>query len=321
MAASLLDLRITRIIKETDSVIRLELEQVNKESLPVYQAGAHIAVKLPSGLVRQYSLSRLPTTGKTYEIAVLREPNSRGGSAEIHQLKEGAVVQAWYPQNQFSLTNPRAKTLLMAAGIGITPLIPMAQMLHKTGADFALHYSAKNPQQAAYYTTLKEMPFASRVQFHFSETEHRADIKAVLKQHSDKRDIYVCGPNAYIDQVLDVAQSLGWPDTRLHREYFSGQLAPNMGESGEGSFQVKVASSGEVFDVEVGVSITETLEANGIDIPVSCEEGWCGTCMTRLLEGVPDHRDTFLSNDERASGDVMMPCCSRALSKYLVLDL
>ena len=145
MANRLLELKVARIFHETESVVRLELESVNAESLPVYQAGAHIAVKLPSGIVRQYSLCSLPTSGKRYEIAVLREPDSRGGSAEIHQLKEGDVVHANYPQNQFPLTNPRAKTLLMAAGIGVTPLIPMAQTLHKTGTNFTLHYSTKSP--------------------------------------------------------------------------------------------------------------------------------------------------------------------------------
>lgn len=321
MKAIMLDLVVKRIIKETDDVIRLQLESATGEPLPTYQAGAHITLQLPSGLSRQYSLCQLPTTGKYYEIAVLRDPQSRGGSAEIHRLKEGDTLQCKLPQNHFLLINPRSPILLIAGGIGVTPLIPMAQMLHKTGANFCLHYSAKSPEKAAFYDFLKGAPFAAKVQFHFTEAEQRADIKALLEHHTDKRDIYLCGPNEFIDDVLTVARQLGWPDSKLHREFFSGPRAPELDDAPRDAFQVKIASTGEVVDVEAGVSITEALEANGVDIPVSCEEGWCGTCMTTVLEGVPDHRDTFLSEDERAAGELIMPCCSRARSESLLLDL
>ncbi|MBM6551330.1 oxidoreductase [Marinomonas ostreistagni] len=317
----MLDLVVQRILKETEDVVRIELAREDGEPLPVYQAGAHITLQLPSGLLRQYSLCRLPTSGKSFEIAVLREPQSRGGSAELHRLKEGDVLQCKFPQNHFLLTNPRSPALLMAAGIGVTPLIPMAQTLHKTGTNFCLHYSVKSSAKAPFYQMLKDSPFADKVQFHFTDTERRADIRALLEQHKDKRDIYVCGPQAFIDTVLEQAASLGWPETKLHREYFSGSRSPEMDNAPLDAFQVKVASTGEMIDVDQGVTITEALEANGIDVPVSCEEGWCGTCMTGLIEGVADHRDTFLSNDERASGQLIMPCCSRARSECLVLDL
>lgn len=322
MKAITLDLIVNRIIKETDDVIRLELIREDGGGLPIYQAGAHIELLLPSGLLRQYSLCRLPTTGKEFEIAVLREPNSRGGSAEIHRLKVGEKLQSKYPQNHFLLKNPRSPALLMAAGIGITPLIPMAQMLAKTGADFSLHYSAKSIQKAPFYNVLNRSAFANKVQFHFSETlGKRADIKRVLELLPDKRDIYVCGPADYINEVLETARNLGWPEVKLHREFFQGVRSPEVDSAPREAFQVKVVSTGEVFDVEPGLSITQTLEMNGIDIPISCEEGWCGTCMTKVLEGVPDHRDTFLSNEERAANNIMMPCCSRSRSDCLVLDI
>ncbi|SBS24571.1 Phenoxybenzoate dioxygenase subunit beta [Marinomonas aquimarina] len=240
----------------------------------------------------------------------------------MHGLKVGDRLQSKLPQNHFLLKNPRASALLMAAGIGVTPLIPMAQMLAKSGADFELHYSAKNPSQAPFYNTLKQAPFADKVTFHFSQEQGtRADIKAILESLPDKRELYVCGPSDYINHVLDTARSLGWPEVKLHREFFAAPRSPEMDSAPREAFQVKLASTGEVFDVPAGLSITEALEMNGIDIPISCEEGWCGTCLTRLLEGVPDHRDTFLSNDERAANNLIMPCCSRARSECLVLDI
>ncbi|CUB03115.1 Ferredoxin-NADP reductase [Marinomonas fungiae] len=318
----MLDLIVNRITKETDNVVRLELVKADGGALPIYQAGAHIELQLPSGKLRQYSLCRLPTSGKEFEIAVLREPSSRGGSDELHRLKVGDTLQSKLPQNHFLLSNPQASALLMAAGIGITPLIPMAQMLAKSGADFKLHYSAKSSKQAAFYDTLKAAPFADKVAFHFTQEQgQRADIRALLAALPDKRDIYVCGPNDYIHEVLDTARELGWPEARLHREFFKVQRSPEIDSAPREAFQVKLASTGEVFDVEKGLSITQTLELNGIEIPISCEEGWCGTCMTRVLEGIPDHRDTFLSDDERRANNLIMPCCSRSRSDCLVLDI
>lgn len=318
----MLDLVVKHIIQETDNVIRLELVKADGGALPIYQAGAHIELQLPSGKLRQYSLCRLPTSGKEYEIAVLRADQSRGGSDEIHRLKVGDKLQSKLPQNHFLLKNPRASALLLAAGIGVTPLIPMAQMLAKSGADFLLHYSAKSPQQAPFYNMLQNASYAERVQFHFTQEQgKRADIRALLKSLPDKRDIYVCGPNDYIHEVIDCALELGWPEVKLHREFFNSVRSPEMDNAPREAFQVKIASTGEVFDIEAGLSITQALEMNGIDIPISCEEGWCGTCMTRVLEGVPDHRDTFLSNDERKANNLIMPCCSRSRSDCLVLDI
>ncbi|MCO4784669.1 MAG: oxidoreductase [Marinomonas atlantica] len=318
----MLDLIVSHILKEAEDVIRLTLVEQDGGTLPSYKAGAHIELQLPSGLLRQYSLCRLPTTGKEFEVAVLRDPNSRGGSAEIHRLKKGDKLKAKPPENHFPLSNSRLPALLMAAGIGVTPLIPMAQKLSQSGAEFLFHYSAKNAHQAAFYSTLKNASFSDKVEFHFTKKQgERVDIQALLASLPDKRNIYVCGPNDFIHTVLDTARSLGWPEEKLHYEFFKGVTSPEVDIAPRETFQIKVASSGEVFDVEEGLSITQTLEINGIDIPISCEEGWCGTCMTRVVEGIPDHRDTFLSNDERASSDLIMPCCSRSRSDCLVLDI
>ncbi|RDL42678.1 oxidoreductase [Marinomonas piezotolerans] len=316
----MMDLVIKDIISETSNIKRFILAHKSGLALPTYQPGAHIVVKLPSGLERQYSLCRLPTSGKEYEIAVLEEPNSRGGSKELHKLTVGTALQAKTPQNHFLLANPKASALLFAAGIGITPIIPMAQMLKKSGTDFQLHYSAKRAQQTAFFEALHSSTYCDKVTFYFSESE-RINFNRVLSGANRTWDIYVCGPANYIEAALSEARKLGWPEHKLHREFFAGPQSEILNEASRNAFQVKIASTGEVFDVEPGMTITETLEMNGIYIPTSCEEGWCGTCMTPLLEGVADHRDTFLSDSERYEGKIIMPCCSRARSDALVLDL
>ena len=316
----MMDLVVKDIISETSSVKRFVLAHKAGLSLPSYQPGAHIVVKLPSGIERQYSLCRLPTTGKEYEIAVLKEPASRGGSNELHGLSVGTTIQAKTPQNHFLLSNPRTPAMLMAAGIGITPLIPMAQMLKKAGTDFQLHYSAKSARQAAFYNELESSAFRDKVTFHFSESV-RIDIHRVLNALDKAWDIYVCGPAGYIEAVLSEARTLGWSEQKLHREFFAGPQSQLLDDVSREAFQVKIASTGEVLDVEASMTITEALEMNGVYVPTSCEEGWCGTCMTPLLEGMADHRDTFLSDNERIEGKIIMPCCSRARSDVLVLDL
>lgn len=318
---AVLDLKISRIVKETSRVIRIELVSVDGSTLPLYQAGAHVELKLPNGLMRQYSLCRLPTTGMSYEIAVLKDLNSRGGSLLLHQMKVGDRLQASYPQNHFLLKNPRKTAILLGAGIGITPLIPMAQMLAKTGVDFALHYSAKSPASAAFYDQLNKSEFADKVHWHFSDANSRLDIALLLKSLVSHPDLYVCGPRQYIEEIMNCAKVFGWPEERLHKEFFTGAKSPLIDQTPREMFQVKLASSGQMIDVPPGVSITEALEMNGIDIPISCEEGWCGTCMTRVIDGVPDHRDTFLSPQEHAQNSLIMPCCSRSRSDVLVLDI
>ena len=318
---AVLDLDISRIVKETSSIVRIELVSHDGSALPLYQAGAHIELKLPNGLLRQYSLCRLPTTGMSYEIAVLKDPHSRGGSELLHKMQVGDRLQASYPQNHFLLKNPRKTAILLGAGIGITPLIPMAQMLSKTGVDFALHYSAKSPASAAFYDQLKTSVFADKVHWHFSNSNSRLDIESLLRGFTSHPDLYICGPSQYIEEVMNCAKVMGWPEEKLHREFFTGTKSPLMDQVPREMFQVKIASSGQMIDVPPGVSITEALEMNGIDIPISCEEGWCGTCMTRVIDGVPDHRDTFLSPQEHAQNSLIMPCCSRSRSDCLVLDL
>ena len=248
-------------VDEAAAVVRLVLGKANEAELPPFEAGAHIDIKLPSGLLRQYSLCRLQSDPRYYEIAVLKDPQSRGGSEEVHSLNIGDVVQISEPKNHFPLRNKEAKSLLIAGGIGVTPLLPMAQTLQCAGTPFEFHYCGKSPRTAAFSETLKHASFADKMHFHYSQdpSSGRMDVVNVLSRHSNDSELYICGPADFINYVLLQAKMLGWPEDRLHREFFA---APALDEkvSENSAFKVKIHSSGEVFDVEADQSIFEVLD-------------------------------------------------------------
>jgi vanillate O-demethylase ferredoxin subunit len=209
--------------------------------------------------------------------------------------------------------------LLFAGGIGITPILAMAEHLAQTGAAFELHYCARSLERAAFVERLRQAPYADRVFLHFDEAPETAlDTARVLAAPSEDVHLYVCGPGGFMQHVLDTARAQGWQDACLHREYFAA--APTDTRA-DGSFSVKLASSGQVFEVPKDRSVVQVLESHGIEIPISCEQGVCGTCLTRVLEGVPEHRDMFLTEAEQACNDQFTPCCSRSKTPVLVLDL
>lgn len=313
---------VKNVVIEAKAVVRLVLGRADNVNLPPFEAGAHIHIKLPNGLLRQYSLCRLQCDPRYYEIAVLKDPQSRGGSAEVHNLKIGDKVEVSEPKNHFSLLKPKKNTLLIAGGIGVTPLITMAQTLHSLGTPFAFHYCAKSSETAAFVEALKLGPFSDKIVFHFSQElqSGRMDVEQVLGEHIRGTDLYICGPAEFITYVLTQARLLGWSEERLHREYFAAPVvAENVLE--DMSFTVKIASSAKQFTVGEGQSISQVLEVNGIFIPVACESGVCGTCQTGVVEGNPEHRDVFLTDKEKAQGKLIMPCCSRAKTGSITLDL
>ena len=313
---------VRNVVTEAQDVVRLVLGSADGSALPTFEAGAHIDVHLPSGLIRQYSLCRLQVDAQYYEIAVLKDPQSRGGSAEIHQLKIGDAVSISAPKNHFSLVDNKRKSLLVAGGIGVTPMLPMAQQLQKMGRPFEFHYCAKSPVTAAFSSALNDASFSTNMHFHYSQVpgSGRMDVVNVLSRHTFDSELYICGPAAFINDVLQQAKMLGWPEDRLHREFFS---APALDEAitENSAFQVKVRSSGALYDVAADESVFEVLDRNGVFVAVSCESGVCGTCQTGLIEGIPDHRDVFLTDKEKAQGKWFMPCCSRSKSPILELDL
>lgn len=315
-----LTVKVLRRTQEAEGIVAFELARPDGAALPAFSAGSHIDVQLPGGVTRQYSLCNDAAEQHRYRIAVLRDPASRGGSNAMHDtVKEGDTLTISEPRNHFPLVHA-GKTLLFAGGIGVTPLLCMAQRLAAIGADFEMHYSTRSPERTAFRQEIAGSPFAARVQFHHDDGEaaQKLDLARVLGQPAPGTHLYVCGPTGYIDFVVNTAKGLGWPAEQIHLEYFG---AAAQDTSGDRAFQVKVASSGATYDIPAGETVVQALGKHGIEIMVSCEQGVCGTCITRVLEGECDHRDMYFTDEEKAKNDQFTPCCSRAKSATLVLDL
>lgn len=322
MNATPFTVRVARKQAETDDICSFELVDPAGGALPAFTAGAHIDVHLPDGAIRQYSLCNDPSERHRYCIAVLREPASRGGSRAMHEaVAQDGLLRIGAPRNLFALDESAERHLLLAGGIGITPLLCMTQRLAAIGADFALHYCARSAARMAFRGQLAEAPYAGRVHLHVDDgpPDQRLDLDALLRDGDPATHLYVCGPKGFMDAVLGAARARGWAEGRLHYEFFAADQPGAI--DGDAAFSVKVASSGQLVEVPVGCSVAQALHEAGVDVPVACEQGICGTCLTRVLEGVPDHRDLFLSPDEQARGDQFTPCCSRAKTSVLVLDL
>ena len=306
---------------EAEGICSFELVHPEGQALPAFSAGAHVDVHVAPGLVRQYSLCNDPATRDHYRIAVLREPQSRGGSAGMHeQVREGQLLTISAPRNHFELAPGAARSLLLAGGIGITPIWAMAQALHSRGEDFALHYCGRAAARMAFVPALHEAAFAGQVQLHADDgpQAQRLDAPALLAAPQAGTHLYVCGPAGFMNHVLDTARLHGWPEAQLHREFFAGTATA---QESDGAFSVRLASTGQSYAIAKDKSVLEVLTAAGVDVPYSCESGICGSCLTRVLEGVPEHRDSFLTDSERAANDQFTPCCSRARTPLLVLDL
>lgn len=308
---------------EATGVVVLELVHPAGESLPSFTAGSHIDIDLQPGLVRQYSLCNDPAEDHRYVIAVLREPASRGGSSFIHdRLNVGDPVRVSSPRNHFALHADGTRHLLFGGGIGITPLLSMSEWLARTGADFELHYCVRSLDRAAFRDRLQDPQAGWRVQLHLDDgaPAQKLDLAQSLGAYTQGAHVYVCGPAGFMGWVLQSARDQGWPEHALHREYF----APPADAGSEvplTSFAVRIASSGLVLEVPPERSVMQVLADAGIELPSSCEQGTCGSCLTRVLEGIPDHRDVYLTDQEREANDQFTPCVSRAKTALLVLDV
>lgn len=316
-----LNVKIASKRMEAEGIASFELVSLDGLPLPAFSPGSHIDVRLPDGLVRQYSLCNDPSERHRYLIAVLRDPSSRGGSAAMHdRVHAGEQIEISPPRNHFPLVEDAARSLLIAGGIGVTPLLCMGEKLAAVGAPFAMHYCTRSPERTAFRERLALAPFAERVVMHHDDgaEEQKLDIPALLGQAGPEDHLYVCGPRGFMDAVLGAARRLGWPGARLHCEFFAGEQALSGDEQ---AFEVRIASSGQVVQVLAAQTVAQALNAAGVDVETSCGEGVCGTCIVRVLEGVPDHRDLYFSPEEHAANDQFTPCCSRAKSKSLLLDL
>lgn len=242
-------------------------------------------------------------------------------SLELHdEIQEGDRLRISAPRNLFPLATSPRRSLLLAGGIGVTPLLSMVHQLARQNSDFELHYCRRSQARAAFHRQLREAPFGDRVSFHFDDgpASQRLDVPALLVAPAPDLDLYVCGPGGFLEYVLTTARERGWDEARLHYESFSAKVEP--GET-DAPFEVRLASSGQVYPVAPGQTVVTALAAQGVEIPVSCEQGICGSCLTRVLKGEPEHRDQYLTPAEQALNDQFTPCCSRSKSPLLVLDL
>jgi vanillate O-demethylase ferredoxin subunit len=313
------EVRIGRRRQEAVDIISLELVSLDGQPLPAFSAGSHIDLHV-GGFVRQYSLCNDPQESHRYQIAVLRDPQSRGGSVAVHDtLREGDIVRISAPSNLFPLV-PARRTLLFAGGIGITPILCMAERLQQAGAEFELHYCGRSQERLAFRERISTSAFADRTSLHLDDGPEgqKLDAERVLQAPEIGVHLYVCGPSGFIDHIVQTALRLGWADINIHVERFS---AVPVDTSGDQAFDVKIASTGAIVRVPADCPVTDALERAGIELPVSCGQGICGTCVVRVLAGEPDHRDAFFTDDEHAANDQFTPCCSRSKSPLLVLDL
>jgi ferredoxin-NADP reductase len=295
-----------------DGVVLLTLRDPDGGTVPSWDPGAHIDVEVGPGLRRQYSLCGDPADERGLQVAVLREPDGRGGSRAVHDdLAEGDVVTVGGPRNNFPLV-PATRYLFVAGGIGITPLLPMVNAVRARGAAWRLVYGGRTRTSMAF---LPELADLEAVAVRPQDETGLLDLDALLGSPEPGTAVYCCGPEPLLAAVED--RCAAWPPGSLHVERF--RPVEDTGPREE--FEVHLALSGTTLLVPAGRSVLETLEGAGVQILSSCREGTCGTCETTVLEGEPDHRDSLLTEEERAACDTMMVCVSRARSARLVLEL
>jgi ferredoxin-NADP reductase len=313
--------RLTLVVAETaevaDGVRTVVLRRPDGADLPPWTPGAHVDLELASGLVRQYSLSGSPTDRQHWRVAVLREPESRGGSTYVHdKLSVGDEVAVRGPRNHFALV-PSPRYVFVAGGIGITPLLPMVAEAQAAGADWCLEYGGRTRASMGFVDELVDA-YADRVRLHPQDETGLLPLAEILQPAEDTL-VYCCGPEPLLQAVE--ATCATWPPGSLHLERFSPK---DLGEREEAiAFQVELALTGGTLDVPADRSILSVLEEAGVPILSSCTEGTCGTCETGVLGGEVDHRDSLLTAEEQAANDVMFVCVSRARTgcPKLVLDL
>jgi len=313
---------VQRKAVEADGICSFELAGTDGAALPPFSAGSHIDVEVSAGTVRQYSLCNDPNDQHRYLIGVLREPKSRGGSVSmIDSVREGDTLRISTPRNHFPLVPGAKLVVLLAGGIGITPILSMAEWLSRSEIPFRLVYANRSRSRTAFIDRIANSRYGRSVLFHFDEEcEGRVlDLSKAIGEPVQDSHLYVCGPAGFIKAALEAAAGNGWHSASLHREYFQPP-AESAAESAE-AFRIRIASTGYDYAVPPHRSVVEVLAEHGVDIPVSCEQGVCGTCITRLLDGIPDHRDMFMTDDEHARNDQFTPCCSRSKTPLLVLDL
>jgi vanillate O-demethylase ferredoxin subunit len=312
---------VKQVRQEALDVRSFDLVAADAKPLPAFTPGSHIDVESAPGIVRQYSLCNGAADSGHYLIAVKREPESRGGSQAMHEsVREGDTLSISAPRNNFRLVVGAGHHLLLAGGIGVTPILSMARHLLDAGENFDLQFFSRSIQYTPFHEALSAPEFKGKVAFHYALDPDgvRAYLRKLLWTRPEGGHLYLCGPRPFMDLVENTAAPT-WAPEAVHLEYFTADPASLSGP--RDTFKVRLARSGGEYVIPAERSIVEALAEHGITIETSCEQGVCGTCLTGVLDGVPDHRDVFLTDPEKAAFDKMTPCVSRSKSDLLVLDL
>jgi len=319
-----LEVRLKSITALADDINAFEFVSPDGQPLPEFTGGSHIDISLPGGAIRQYSLCNPPGERDRYVIAVLRDPQGRGGSIAMHdELRAGQKLKISRPRNHFALSTAARRHVFIAGGIGITPMMAMLSEVQRRGEAFHLYYCARSAQRAAFLDELETLIASGHASVHFDNGDPRngLDLVETLEPYSPGTHLYYCGPGRLMDAIE--AASAHWPRASRHCERFSAGAAKEaraaIGSEAEVPFDVELRRSQKTLTVRPGESIVDVLRRNGVEVDTSCCEGYCGTCMTRYLAGEPLHRDTVLDDEDRQ--EFVMICCSRARSPTLVLDL
>lgn len=315
---SLLRAKVAGRERIATDIVAFTLEPATGVCFPAATAGAHLDVHIAPGLVRQYSLTGSMQDG-LYRIAVLLDPNSRGGSLALHErFPVGADMLIGRPRNNFPLHDERGTSLLFAGGVGLTPLLAMAWHLHRENTPFVLHVSVRSRDRLAFAEELASAPFADRVHVHVDEETggRSADFTHEIRSTGSDARVYLCGPRGFMDTVKSCALKEGLPESRIHVEHFGAEI-----DLHGDPFEVFAAQSKLSLRVGPDETILAALQRAGLSVTTSCENGVCGTCLTPVLEGVPDHRDMVQTDGEKADNNRIAVCCSRSRSRRLVLDL
>jgi vanillate O-demethylase ferredoxin subunit len=308
---------------EADDIVSFELIDPAGATLPPFEAGSHLLVECEPGVVRSYSLCNSPAERHRYVLAVLREPVSRGGSATVHgQWRVGQTVRVSRPRNHFPLAADRGRVLLLAGGIGITPLLAMGRRLSALGRPWTLYYCARTPERAAFLEELWSLPARVIPVFDGLAGGEPLDLTKVVAEAPAHAHLYCCGPASLIEAFERAAA--GRPQQQVHVEWFKPRGpaadAPALAQ-GEQPFDITLARGGITLHVPAGKSILDVLIEAGVQVQHSCCDGVCGTCETRVIDGVPEHRDAVLVGEAANNSDRMMVCVSRSAGPHLTLDL
>lgn len=309
-------LRVTRNDKIADGIHLFEFRDAAGQPLPIFSAGAHIAIQVPGGLLRKYSLCNDPAERDRYQVAVKREANGRGGSSNlIDKVKTGDTLMVTPPVNDFGLPQRAQDFLFIAGGIGITPIMAMIREVRAQNKRFRLFYCTRSPETTAFRDELSALEFKDSVTIYYDggDPARALDLKPILAERKNREHMYCCGPRPLMEAVR--AMTDHWSSAAVHFEAFSEAETHKPTDK---PFKVRLARSGDVIDVPTTKTILEALREHGLDVPSSCETGTCGTCRTKMLVGQADHRDLVLAEHERA--DTIMICVSRAKSDEITID-